>query len=125
MATRSQAEANGGKSREDRVQQEGATQGNGTPDCIPFQLGDRACWAVRACGGGAIGPDGAVKPFNEIGHGRISGWLRVEDENWSFPNLLPRGFATILSRRGRSLPTLPTWLPIRPAKCPSRPVWQP
>ena len=82
MATRSQAEANGGKSREDRVQQEGATQGNGTPDCIPFQLGDRACWAVRACGGGAIGRDGAVKPFNEIGHGRISGWLRVEDENY-------------------------------------------
>lgn len=81
MATRSGGDANRGKSREDRGQQEGSTRGNGTPDCIPFQLGDHACWAVRACGG-AIGRDGTVKPFDEIGHGRISGWLRIEDESY-------------------------------------------
>jgi DNA-binding CsgD family transcriptional regulator len=82
MATRSRGDANGGKSRGDRPQQESATEGNGTPDWIPFQLGDRVCWAVRACGGDAIGRDGLAKPFDEIGHGRISGWLRIEDESY-------------------------------------------
>jgi DNA-binding CsgD family transcriptional regulator len=80
MATR--GEANHGKSREDRAQQVGSTRDDGTPDCIPFQLGDRVCWAVRACSGDAIGRDGMAKPFDEIGHGRISGWLRIENESY-------------------------------------------
>lgn len=82
MATQSGGDPNRGKSREDRAQQESSTRGNRTPDCIPFQLGDRVCWAVRARGGGATGRDGITKPFDEIGNGRISGWLRIEDESY-------------------------------------------
>jgi DNA-binding CsgD family transcriptional regulator len=82
MATRSQGYAKDGKSRDDRAEQEGEIRGNGTPHCIPFQVGDRVCWAVRACGGGAVDCDGIAKPIEEIGHGRISGWLRIEDESY-------------------------------------------
>ena len=82
MATRSRGDADRRKSREDQPQQESATRDSGTAECIPFQLGDRVWWAVRACGGGAIGRDGMAKPFEKIGHGRISGWLRIEDESF-------------------------------------------
>jgi DNA-binding CsgD family transcriptional regulator len=82
MPIRKGGDANRGKSREDQPQKEGSARDDGTPDCIPFQLGDRVCWAVRACGGNPIGRNGSVKPFDEIGQGRISGWLRIEDESY-------------------------------------------
>jgi DNA-binding CsgD family transcriptional regulator len=81
MVMRSGGAANRGKSREGRSQKQGSARDDGTPDCIPFQLGDRVCWAVRACGG-TIGRNGAAKPFDEIGQGLISGWLRIADESY-------------------------------------------
>jgi DNA-binding CsgD family transcriptional regulator len=82
MATRSRGDASQGNSREDRPQAECSTKHDCTPDRIPFQLGDRACWAVRAFGGSIAGRDGATKPFDEIGQGRIAGWLRIADESY-------------------------------------------
>ncbi len=81
MATRSRSDARNRKSRDDQHQPNRSNQ-NGTPDCIPFQLGDRACWAVRASGGSMASRDGATKSFDEIGLRRISGWLRIADESY-------------------------------------------
>jgi DNA-binding CsgD family transcriptional regulator len=91
MATVSRGDENREKSREDRPQKNGSAPGDGRPDCIPFQLGDRACWAVRACGGSTIGRNDAARPFDEFDHGRIAGWLRIEGENYVLVSQPDRG----------------------------------
>src|SRR5438105_12156482 len=83
MAIRSSSGASHPKARDDQPQPEYSAPGNGQPECIPFQLGDRTCWAVRACGSDALGGNGdASKPLGELGGRRISGWLRIADQNY-------------------------------------------
>src|SRR5690348_5764365 len=50
-------------------------------DCIPFQVADRNCWAVRACHSEPA--SGYSKPAShELGPREVSGWLRLGDQSY-------------------------------------------
>jgi DNA-binding CsgD family transcriptional regulator len=82
MARRPRGKTSGRKSQNDQPCPECPTHGDGTPDRIPFRLGDHTCWAVRSSNGSIAGRDVAAKTSDEIGLRRISGWLRIADESY-------------------------------------------
>ena len=84
MARRSQGDASSRKAGEGEPRPTYPSHGDGTrtPDRIPFQLGDRTCWAIRSSSGRMAGRDGAATPPDEVGPRRISGWLRIADESY-------------------------------------------
>jgi DNA-binding CsgD family transcriptional regulator len=82
MARGSQGNVSSRKSWGGQRRPECPTHVDGTPDGIPFQVGNRTCWAVRASGGRMAGRGGATKPSDEVGRRRISGWLQIADESY-------------------------------------------
>jgi DNA-binding CsgD family transcriptional regulator len=82
MARESRGNTSSRKSRNCQPQPKCPAHGDGTPDCIPVQLGDRTCWAIRSFNGSMAGHDGAARSSDEIGRRRVSGWLRIADESY-------------------------------------------
>ena len=80
MARGSRGKASSRKPGEGQPRPKCPSHGDGTPDCIPFQLGDRTCWAVKSSSGSMAGRDEATTPSD--GLRRISGWLRIADESY-------------------------------------------
>jgi len=69
------------KSRDDRPQLEYSTPADGMPEYIPFQLGDRTCWAVRALSSDTLDRNAdSTSSLSEFGERRIFGWLRIADQ---------------------------------------------
>ena len=55
---------------------------NNALDSIPFQLGDRTCWAVRACNSDMAGGNDRRRLLAECGARHVCGWLRVADQTY-------------------------------------------
>jgi DNA-binding CsgD family transcriptional regulator len=64
-----------------KMERRGSVQDNAL-DSIPFQIGDRACWAVRASDADLTADNGKGRLFAERDARNLCGWLCVGDQTY-------------------------------------------
>jgi DNA-binding CsgD family transcriptional regulator len=81
MASKGVDRASTTRSERDQEQARPAAKLGSLRDCIPFQVADRNCWAVRARHSDPASEDDE-HASHELGPREVSGWLRLGDKSY-------------------------------------------